>query len=148
MKTPVLLLLFGLSALSLKAGINLDVVAVTQDEIARKTIPVTCDIVRKVDGSVTLRLSLKEPFGVVGEFIGYELRVLNKPVLISELKSEFFNLDLIARRMGKRDKIAEFEILKEEIPNSYIVITSALGEAHGMANWRSLCLSVPMLINH
>ncbi len=146
MKTPVLFLLLVLSALSLKAGIRIDVVAVTQEEIAMKTIPVNCDIVRKKDGAVTLKLSLKEPFGVVGDFVGYELRVLNKPVSNSELKSEFFNLDLIARRVGNRDKIAVFEIQKEEIPNSYIVITSALGEANVMSNWRSLCLSVSALL--
>lgn len=146
MKPLVLFALLVLSALSLKAGIIVDVVVAPEEEVAKKTIPVTCDVVRDDAGGASVKLTLKEPFGVVGTFDSYELRVLKKPVRASELKKEFFHLDLISRRELRREKTASFKITKGELRSSYIVISSWTGRKGGMASMRSLCLPVAALV--
>ena len=148
MKIPILLLSAILGAPPpLPPGIKSEVIAVTKEEIAQKKIPITCEIVRKADGDLLLKLTLKEPFEVSGTFNAYELRVLKKPFSIPELtKKEYFNLDLIVRRARSREKTAEFQLKKDEIGNAYIVIESWDGKEEGMSKLRSVCLSVSAMV--
>jgi hypothetical protein len=146
MKHFALFLLFVSGVLLLRAGIKTDVEAVPQDEIAKGAIPVSCLISPRVNGGIVLKLVLK-PYEVAGEFLSYELRVLKEPVSIADLKGGFFRLDQIARRNRSLQKTATFELNKDEIANSYIVITYSLGvDRDGIGKWRSLCISVPALV--
>lgn len=144
MKLLTLLLVSLLSALSLHAGIKIDVVVLTQEEVAKKTIPITC-VLERMPESTVFKIALKEPFGVTGTFDSLELHVLKKPVVASELKKEFFALDRLARKERTRKKTATFFVKADELANSYLVISSWVGKEEGMAKLQSSCLPLAAL---
>ena len=116
-------------------------------QIATQEIPVFCEIVHKHDGTVLLRLALKKPFGVIGNFGTYNLYVLKKPVSVSRLKNDFFDHDLLARNTSTRREVAEFAVAPDEIPNSFIGVSSWTGKTpNGDSKLRILCLPVTSLI--
>jgi len=153
MKIPLILLSLILCVPVLQAGIIIEVMTISKEQITQKHIPITCEIVRKDDGDLILKFTLKEQFGAVGnfgptgKFNAYELRVLKKPVPIPELTTKtYLDLDLIARRERSREKSAEFQVKKDEVANAYIVVESWDGEQNGMSKLRSVCISVPALV--
>jgi hypothetical protein len=148
MKTIATLSVLLLGALSIKAGIRTDVSIAAQMEITRASIPFSCRVNADADGAIKLVCALNEPFGVVGTFTAYELRVLKSHVSTSDLnRNAFFRLDLIARRETVRSKDAVFVVTKEEIPNSYIVVSSWIGQNGAIPILQSICVPVPGLLN-
>lgn len=140
-----LLLLVSLSA---HAGIKADVTVVQRQDVERKAIPVFSDVLRKEDGSVAVTVSLKEHLGVVGEFAAYELRVSKTPISASGIRGDFFKLDTFARRISAREKVVKYELTKDEIPKSYIVISWWTGQrSDGMATMKNQCLPISYLVD-
>ena len=146
MRIAIIALLLAFSAPFARAGIMQDVVAVPREEIEKHALPVTAEITRSEAGKLALKVSLKEPSGGVGRFLGIELRVLKKPVSIAEIKTEFYRSEMLARSSMTRERTCFFEIKEDEIPNSYIVVGLDLGIEGGRGKMRSLCISVPPLL--
>jgi hypothetical protein len=148
MKTIATLSVLLLGALPLKAGIRTDVSVATQGDITKGAIPFSCHVNADGDGTVRLVCTLNDPFGVLGTFAAYELRVLKTPFSASDLnRRAFFKLDLIARRETVRTKDAVLVVAKDEIPNSYIVVSSWIGQNGAVPVLQSICVPVSDLLN-
>jgi hypothetical protein len=149
-KMKLLLLLLGLAlgGSLLTAATVVDTVVVSPEEILARKIPLTCEVQRRKDGSVSLKLSVDESSGAKGYFKGFDLRVLKKPIPAPEIKERVLHEELLAWHRPSSRRIDLFVLTEDEIPKSYIIVSWSLGlDPSGRSQVKNLCFSVQAMVD-
>ncbi len=144
MKIAFALLGLCLVAASARAGIIIDVVVATEEDLAKGSFPLACVAEVKADGSVVVKATAKQL--VFQEFSALELFVQKDPVDVARLQGDYFKSERIERRQRSREKSVEFWVAKDDIPKAYVTIESSAGYKQGMAVIRTVCVPVTLLL--
>jgi len=140
------LLLLGLSTLPVNAALDEEVVVLTADDIEHKRSPVFFGVHRAGNTGVSIDFALAEASGFAADAGPYQLEVLKQPVTPAELPRQLAKADLIARTEVVHQERATFELTKEEIPNSALMIYLADRTAAGTRKIRGFCLPLTELM--
>lgn len=137
-----------LSASPLAAGIIVETTVVSAEEIIAGKTPLACEVQRRKDGRISIKLSLKESKEVKGSFDGFDLRVMKKPLPPHEIKEKVLLAETLAWHRPFQSRAALFVLTEEEIPRGYVVASWSLGKApNGMFQVKNVGLSVESLVD-
>ncbi|HWA28161.1 MAG TPA: hypothetical protein VG734_21095 [Lacunisphaera sp.] len=140
------LLLLGLAALPVNAALEEEVVVLTAEDIAQKRCPVFFAVHRAGDTGVSIDFALRDSTAVAGDVGPYQLEVLKQPVTPADLPRKLTESGLIARLEVVRHERATFELGRDEIPNSAVMIYLAEGTDAGTRKIRGYCLPLAELM--
>lgn len=135
-----------LSASPLAAGIIVETTVVSAEEIIAGKTPLACEVQRRKDGRISVKLSLKESKDVKGTFDGFDLRVMKTPLPPHEIKDQVVRAEPLAWHRPFPSRAAFFVLTEEEIARGYVMASWSLGKApNGMFQVKNVALSVEAL---
>ena len=134
------LLLLGLGALPINTVFEEEMVVITSEDLDRKRSPVFFAVHRMGDTGFSIDFALTEASGKAADFGPFQLCVLNQPLTLADLPGKLAQGNLFRRSQVVREERATFELRKEEIPNSVLVISLVTRSEPGARNVRGYCL--------
>lgn len=140
------LLLVGLSALPVTATLEEEVVVLTAEDLERKRCPVFFAVHRAGDTGISIDFMLPTSSSVAPEAGPYQLEVLKQPLAAEQLPRQLIRPELIARTEVVRQDRATFDLKKDEIPNSALMIYLADKTQAGVRKIRGFCLPLAELM--
>ena len=147
MKNLLLFLVWVLNLPSLVAGAAVETVVASPEEILASKAWLTCEVFRRNDGNVALKVGAKAPSGGKSYFEGFDLRVFKQPIAASEVKEKVLRDDLLAWHRPSERGVVLFVLTEEELSQSYVVGHWSMGPSNGVFQVKHVCFSVAAMVD-